>query len=252
MNYETIYNELIYKAKQRPKIIGQYYEKHHIVPKCLGGSNNLDNIVRLTAREHFIAHKLLFKFTIGKSKTKMGYALHKMLYPNNKNQIQRVSSRTYEELKRIYLYIRGQNHPSYGKKYGAEFRKRQSQNMIGARNPNYGKKPWNYNLTKELDSRLEVTEETRKKLSRVGKGRKHSEETKQIISKTHLGRAKSEDHKRKLSESLKGCKVTDETKRKMSISRRGKSQKKLCCPYCDVVGGTTMYRWHFENCKLKL
>lgn len=37
----------------------EYYETHHIVPKCMGGSNNKDNLIDLFAEEHFIAHKLL-------------------------------------------------------------------------------------------------------------------------------------------------------------------------------------------------
>ena len=57
MNYEQIYNQLINRAKTR--ILNGYKERHHIVPKCIGGTNTLDNLVLLTAREHFIAHKLL-------------------------------------------------------------------------------------------------------------------------------------------------------------------------------------------------
>ena len=43
-----------------------YTEKHHIIPRSLGGSNDIDNLVRLTAKQHFICHKLLTKmFKIG-------------------------------------------------------------------------------------------------------------------------------------------------------------------------------------------
>ncbi len=59
MDYSRIYNELIKNAKCR-KIEG-YVERHHIIPKCIGGSNDSDNIVKLTAKEHFIAHLLLIK-----------------------------------------------------------------------------------------------------------------------------------------------------------------------------------------------
>ena len=37
----------------------EYYERHHIVPRCLGGNNDESNLIDLYAREHFIAHKLL-------------------------------------------------------------------------------------------------------------------------------------------------------------------------------------------------
>ena len=60
MNYQKLYTSLISKAKQRERIIG-YYETHHIVPKALGGTNNKNNLVDLSAREHCIAHLLLAK-----------------------------------------------------------------------------------------------------------------------------------------------------------------------------------------------
>lgn len=59
MDYQRIYNELITKRKK--EIFLGYVEKHHIIPKCLGGSDNKDNLVSLSAREHFIAHMLLHK-----------------------------------------------------------------------------------------------------------------------------------------------------------------------------------------------
>ena len=60
MNYLTIYQNLISIAKHREHVIG-YSEKHHIIPRCLGGTNDSENLVKLTAREHFIAHLLLAK-----------------------------------------------------------------------------------------------------------------------------------------------------------------------------------------------
>jgi hypothetical protein len=59
MNYIKIYDNLISKAKDR-KLIG-YCEKHHIIPKCMNGSNDPNNIVKLTPEEHYLAHQLLTK-----------------------------------------------------------------------------------------------------------------------------------------------------------------------------------------------
>lgn len=59
MNYSEHYNKLIEKAKQRTLV--EYKEVHHIIPRCMGGSDDKDNLVELTAREHFIAHLLLLK-----------------------------------------------------------------------------------------------------------------------------------------------------------------------------------------------
>jgi hypothetical protein len=59
MNYQKIYNDLIEKRKKQPYTKG-YSEKHHIIPKSLGGSDDKDNLVLLTAKEHYIAHALLY------------------------------------------------------------------------------------------------------------------------------------------------------------------------------------------------
>jgi hypothetical protein len=60
MNYEKIYDCIIKRAKTR-KLEG-YVEKHHIIPKCMGGSNEKQNIVELTAREHFYVICYYVKF----------------------------------------------------------------------------------------------------------------------------------------------------------------------------------------------
>lgn len=57
--YTIWYNKLIANAISRD--LDGYCEKHHIQPKSLGGSDAKSNIVKLTAREHYIAHLLLTK-----------------------------------------------------------------------------------------------------------------------------------------------------------------------------------------------
>ena len=57
MNYQQIHDNIIDRAGNR--VPTGYTENHHVIPKCLGGSNDNSNLVRLTAREHFIVHKLL-------------------------------------------------------------------------------------------------------------------------------------------------------------------------------------------------
>ena len=59
MDYSKHYNILIARAKER-KING-YTEVHHIIPKCIGGTDDKTNLVPLTAREHYVAHQLLAK-----------------------------------------------------------------------------------------------------------------------------------------------------------------------------------------------
>jgi hypothetical protein len=78
-----------------------------------------------------------------------------------------------------------------------------------------------------------------------------SEEQKIIHSIAMKGknkRPKSEEHKEKLSRALKGKRLPEESIRKSAAARKGKPQRKIQCPHCGKIGGTTMYRWHFDNC----
>lgn len=99
--YTKCYFNIVEKASKQ--ILNGYTEKHHIVPKSLGGSNDEINLVRFTAREHFICHRLLTKMVEGKSKSKMLWALHRMIYQVNKDQIRYIpNSRTFEHIKKEF------------------------------------------------------------------------------------------------------------------------------------------------------
>jgi hypothetical protein len=58
--------------------VGEYTERHHVIPRCLGGSNKRENLVDLTFREHFLVHWLLIKFTEGDARRRMNYAMVRM------------------------------------------------------------------------------------------------------------------------------------------------------------------------------
>lgn len=94
MNYQKIYDQIIDRARNRE--LNCYKEKHHIIPKCMGGNNNKNNLINLTAREHFISHQLLCK--IYPENAKLAFALWRMCNKGSKNQERnyKISSRTYE------------------------------------------------------------------------------------------------------------------------------------------------------------
>lgn len=58
--YREVYGKIIARAKTREPLTG-YVEKHHIIPRCMGGSDDADNIVPLTPEEHYVCHQLLVK-----------------------------------------------------------------------------------------------------------------------------------------------------------------------------------------------
>ncbi|WP_192215651.1 HNH endonuclease [Methylobacterium bullatum] len=65
MNYSRIYSEFIANRRARSTPYG-YSERHHIVPRALGGGDDNENLIDLTAEDHFFAHLLLAKIHGGK------------------------------------------------------------------------------------------------------------------------------------------------------------------------------------------
>ena len=98
MNYKKIYDQIIENAKIR-QLTG-YKEKHHIIPRCIGGLDTKDNLVELTAREHFVCHQLLCEIYTDNKKLK--YALWAMSNQNSSKQqrVYSISSRLYESLRK--------------------------------------------------------------------------------------------------------------------------------------------------------
>jgi len=74
MNYKKHYDSLMSKARKRKSLRG-YYEVHHILPKSLGGEDTKDNLVKLTAREHFVAHWLLHRMIPDNSKLSFAFKM---------------------------------------------------------------------------------------------------------------------------------------------------------------------------------
>ena len=94
MEYNIIYNDLIVRCQHRPKQKNKGFELHHITPKSLGGDNTRDNLVNLTAKEHWVAHRLLHRIHTGTDQHKMATALVMM----SGTKTYKVPSRFYEQI----------------------------------------------------------------------------------------------------------------------------------------------------------
>ncbi len=120
MNYKRIYSEIIERAKHRSIDHNEYYENHHIVPKSLGGSNNKDNLSKLTAREHYIAHWLLAKIyenvNENGAKYKMASAFNVMNNISNTNCKRYISSRGFEAMRKLWIKNHQMRNPEVKKK----------------------------------------------------------------------------------------------------------------------------------------
>lgn len=132
--YTKVYYAIIKRANIRH--IEGYVEKHHIIPKCLGGNDEKSNLAALTAREHFICHRLLTKMVDITFRHKLVYAAWQ-LCRSSKHKHLKITSRTYEtlrtELSATYTGVKR-------KPFSDEWRANMSKRAIGDRNNMYGKK----------------------------------------------------------------------------------------------------------------
>ena len=127
MNYQLHYNKLIDRAKHR--VLEGYSEKHHIVPKCMGGSDEQNNLVSLTPEEHYVAHQLLIK-----------------IFPNNSKlinaAIMMISGRPSNKL---YGWLR------------KKFAESQSINQTGSGNSQFGTR-WIHNVNLKESKKIKITD----------------------------------------------------------------------------------------------
>lgn len=139
--YTRWYYKIISKAKSR-SLLNTYSEKHHIIPRSLGGEDVIDNIVQLTAKEHFICHLLLTKMTAGLARRSMAYAVWKMTHIDGRDRYV-PSSRTYEYLRKnlsqSYKGIKKKSIWWKDKKHTDKTKEKQSEIKKGSKNPMWGR-----------------------------------------------------------------------------------------------------------------
>ena len=190
--YTKCYFNIIESARATPP--SGYVEKHHIIPRCIGGTNEQTNLIKLSARQHFICHLLLTKMCNGQEKYKMDNAIKFMVTFSKKQEGRttlHISSRWVE-----YARING---------------------AIGKKNkpcPQYQK---------------DAVSKANKGKPAINKGIPMPEEQKEKISKSTMGRKawnknipRSDEQKEHQRLKITGKIATDETRAKMSATKVGR------------------------------
>lgn len=220
MDYKRHYDLLINRARQRNLTV--YSERHHVIPKCLGGGDEVKNIVRLTAEEHYVAHQLLVK--IYPDNRKLVFAAWMMCNGKQRN------NKRYAWLKRKQLQVLSETHR------GRKMPESNKRKLI------------------EVNTGRQCSEETRKKISEAQIGKVLTNDHRRKLSESHLGKRPSDETRRKMSEAAKKRQWSEETRQKLSKAKQGVKtgpRKAIECPHCGKVGaGGIMQRWHFERCKV--
>lgn len=207
MNYRQIYNILIQKRLVSPLIVtkGLYTELHHVLPKSLGGSDAPANMVRLTGREHYVAHKLLSKAV------EKEYGRHSVEY-----------SKMFNTVLRMTFDKRGRNISS--RDYMV-VRKRQSERKAL-------ETPWN------KGRKGVYSEETRRKISDHHadvRGEKNPMFGKVGLLHPKTGKTMSAEARRKISDANRGRKRTEAQRRHLSLMKKGKRNPMKGKTFKDVV-----------------
>jgi hypothetical protein len=218
-----------------------YGENHHILPKAktlwpeyVKFKDHPWNCVRLTGRQHIIAHWILSR-AIGGVMTE---ALIQMA-ACNRNKVQ-INSRMYEEARReasVLMSIRKKGKPNghNGMKRSQVTKDRMSAAQLGK--------------THSSDTKAKIS------AAKVGQslGVKMSDEFKAKMSVIAKNRTMAQETKDKLSLFFKGRPMNPDTVAKSAASRRGLVKERMTCPHCGKEGGKgAMQRWHFTNCKYKV
>lgn len=288
--YTKIYYSLINRAKIRVLPIDTYKEKHHIIPQSFfksksktgwinGDHNAIENLVYLTAREHFICHLLLVRMTKNNAHLKMTYALKRFVYAKKHKQF--INSRLYEYIRQVNSNamkgrpcsqetrekIRQGNlnrlPPSEEtrRKLSEAAKRRKGftpeglQNVINAHKGKPVSDETKQKLRNARQRQVErqggtMTAAAREKLSKAAKGRILSDDHKQKIAESHKGKIISEETRQKMRQNAKNRTHSSETKTMLSLLAKGKPKKQLTCPHCSMSGGEPqMKRWHFDKCK---
>lgn len=194
--YYSYYYSIVDRAKKRTLAKNSYVERHHVIPKSLGGTNEKSNIVSLTAREHLVCHLLLIKMTEGIAKSKMANAAWRMVFSCKNHKRHKVNSRTYESLRIKVAEAARERNKTY--KHSDESKRKISESKINKK-------------------RAKRTEEWVEKLRQANLGKKKSpcsDERKKKISNAKTGvklGPQSIDHRTKVSDSKKGKKIHVDT-----------------------------------------
>jgi len=230
MNYKWHYDNLIKTRKilNRKKYNGKYYEDHHIIMKSMGGTDAKNNRLLLTAKEHYIAHYLLWKIY---KNSQTAYAFFYMCNDGNKTGI-KISSKVYEEIRVECAKISSENLKS--KWCDPETRKNLSEaNSIKNKGRKHSEES-RKNMSEAHKGFKPLRESINKRILKIT-GRKQSPEhiNKRVLKIT--GQKRSDELKLKLSEAAKHRKISENTKlemsKKMSISKsKPRKQYKLISP----------------------
>ena len=111
----------------------EYHERHHIVPRCMDGDDEKENLVDLYAREHFIAHKLLMQENPDNISLARAYTCMAFVKDNNQDRYE-LTPEEYEDARIVFSHIqsermRGENNHFFGKTHTDETK--QILSMLG-------------------------------------------------------------------------------------------------------------------------
>lgn len=208
MNYKYIYDCLVDKCRERgldKKEIEGYFEKHHIIPKCMGGSDEDENFVLFTPREHVIAHRLLWEAFPNNYSLMWAYTRtvnsHKGILTSREVEKAKLAKAEYMRNRVISNETKDKIRKTLtGHTRTPESVEKGRLKLVGQKRTEETKAKLRAARKELLDGGWTHSEDSRKKISEASKGRTMSQEAREKISQFNLGKIIPDEHKAILSE----------------------------------------------------
>lgn len=228
----------------------KYHERHHIVPKCMNGSNEEENLIDLYAREHFVAYKMLADENPDNDGLIFAYTCMAFVKRDDTERYE-LTPEEYEEAKVIHAEAisrryTGEGNPFYGKchteetkqkiseynsgrVYSEETRKKMSNSLSGENNPMFGKH-WSQEQIENMKQKMSgannpmfgISPQERMCEETYKQWKARLQESNKGENNPMFGKHHTEESKIKIGEASKGRTHSEETKKKQSDAHKGK------------------------------
>lgn len=239
MNYKKHYELLITRGQNR--VLEGYVEKHHIIPRCMGGSDERENLVQLTPEEHFLAHQLLIKMyptVTGLARATQLMTIHQTEYRTNNKLFGWIRRKcAIDSSSQMKKWHEENGHPKgmLGKTHSDDTKKQVAATVKKLQIEAVGVRVYTYNLDGTFYKEFRTLTDCAEYLNTSPSNVKYTAEGR-------FQHCAGKQIRYEFTESIEAYRNPN----------AGKVYDSTICPHCNKKGsGPAMKRFHFENCKHK-
>jgi len=240
LRFSNWYDQLISNAKSRFIPKGTYVENHHIVPRSFGGDGSKNNIVQLYAREHYIAHLLLWKMRFpGLYHTKMAFAFNTFMNRMQKNNPlipdsahnYKINNKLYEQFRIEYSKLLKEKIAQEGATFKGRTHTEEAKRIIGEKSKlkEFKRGPEHHSYGKKMNLPPEVIA---KRAEAIKNFWEDPEKKQALLERRKQASMRPEvvARRKQLADSRRGVKRDPAIMEKCAASKRGKKWEEIYSP----------------------